>query len=47
MKAHYRRHSQAAQEIAAEYFDSGKVLDRLLEDAFRAAPAGGKEVQAG
>ena len=47
VKARYRRHSQAAQEIAAEYFDSGKVLNRLLEDAFRATPAGGKEVQAG
>jgi hypothetical protein len=31
--ADYRRHSSAARSIAAEYFDSGKVLGRLVEDA--------------
>jgi hypothetical protein len=29
----YDRHSRAARELAAEYFDSGKVLGRLLEEA--------------
>ena len=32
----YARHSSAAREIAAEYFDSNRVLDRLVEEATRA-----------
>ena len=28
----YDRHSKAAREIAEEYFDSDKVLTRLLEN---------------
>jgi hypothetical protein len=28
-------HSRAAREIAEEYFDSDKVLSRLLEQAFQ------------
>jgi len=31
----YERHSDAARAIAAEYFDSGKVLARLVEEALR------------
>jgi hypothetical protein len=27
----YPRHARAAAEIAAEYFDSGKVLRRMLD----------------
>lgn len=41
--SHHRKHSQAAQEIASGYFDAGKVLDRLLEDSFRAEPSYVKE----
>ena len=33
IEANYARHAKAAREIAAEYFDSDKVLTRLLEDA--------------
>jgi hypothetical protein len=28
----YPRHARAAREIAAEYFDSDKVLTRMLAD---------------
>ena len=31
IEANYQRHSTAARELAAEYFDSDKVLRRLLE----------------
>jgi hypothetical protein len=31
IRAHYEDHSQAAREIAEEYFDSDRVLTRLLE----------------
>jgi GT2 family glycosyltransferase len=31
IEANYERHSRAAGEIAREYFDSGRVLGRLLE----------------
>jgi hypothetical protein len=31
--AHYTKHAIAARAIAEEYFDSGKVLTRLIEDA--------------
>ena len=30
--AHYGRHARAARELAAEYFDSDRVLPRLLEN---------------
>lgn len=30
----YEIHSRAALDMAKEYFDSGRVLDRLIEDAF-------------
>ncbi|NNC86879.1 MAG: glycosyltransferase family 1 protein [Akkermansiaceae bacterium] len=33
--ANYDRHCAAAREVAEAVFDSGKVLPRLLEDAFR------------
>ncbi len=36
VEADYKRHSAAALEIAKEYFDSGKVLQKLIEDAFPA-----------
>lgn len=32
INGNYERHCRAAREIAAEYFDSDKVLGRLLED---------------
>jgi hypothetical protein len=32
INADYERHSRAARAIAEEYFDSGKVLGKLLED---------------
>ena len=34
--AGHERHSRAARELAVEWFDSRKVLTRLLEDAFAA-----------
>ncbi|MFZ2445983.1 MAG: hypothetical protein WAW37_06475 [Syntrophobacteraceae bacterium] len=34
VEADYARHSAAAQGIAREYFDSGKVLTKLIEDAY-------------
>ena len=39
IQSDYDRHSRAAREIAAEYFDSRKVLADLVEQAF-AQPAG-------
>ena len=39
--ARYQRHASAAQEIAVEYFDSRKVLARLLADAAEPAPSSG------
>jgi hypothetical protein len=34
VEAHYSRHARAAREIAQQYFDSQKVLGRLIEEAF-------------
>jgi hypothetical protein len=31
----YARHARAAREIAGEYFDSDRVLARLVEEAMR------------
>jgi hypothetical protein len=31
----YPRHAKAARTLAEEYFESGRVLTRLIEDAFR------------
>lgn len=33
MEANYEQHSEAARAIAEEYFDSGRVLSRLIEEA--------------
>jgi hypothetical protein len=33
IEANYQRHAKAAQDIAEAYFDSDKVLNRLLEIA--------------
>jgi hypothetical protein len=33
VRERYGRHSEAAREIAAEWFDSDKVLSRLLAEA--------------
>lgn len=33
VEANYRRHALAAREIAEQYFDSDRVLDRLIEEA--------------
>ncbi len=33
VSARYRRHTRAARALAAEYFDSDRVLARLIEDA--------------
>jgi hypothetical protein len=35
----YQRQCRAAREIAAEYFDSSKVLNSLLERAFSTSDA--------
>jgi hypothetical protein len=34
VECHYERHARAARNIAEEYFDSKKILERLLEDTF-------------
>jgi hypothetical protein len=34
VQASYARHATGAREIAAEYFDSNKILSRLLDEAF-------------
>ena len=36
--AHYEHHARAAREIAVEYFDAGRVLAPLLEQALAATP---------
>jgi hypothetical protein len=33
VSAHYQRHSRAARGIAEEYFDSDRVLSRLVDEA--------------
>jgi hypothetical protein len=33
IEAHYERHARAARALAVEYFDAGKVLTRLIDDA--------------
>lgn len=40
VEADHARHSTAARAIAEEYFDSDKVLTRLLEDALTVRPVG-------
>jgi hypothetical protein len=40
----YQRHSRAAHSIAGEYFDSRKVLGRLVEEAMTAVPFQLREV---
>jgi hypothetical protein len=37
VRADYERHARAAREIAGEYFDSDKVLARLVEEAMHGA----------
>lgn len=37
VEANYPRHARAARAIAEEYFDSDKVLTRLLDEAFTAS----------
>ena len=39
----YNRHAAAARELAREFFDSDKVVGRLLSDAGIASPATGSE----
>jgi hypothetical protein len=36
VEANYARHAQAARDIAESYFDSDKVLARLIDDALGA-----------
>ena len=36
----YARHARAARALAEEYFDSNKVLTRLIEEALTAEPSG-------
>jgi hypothetical protein len=38
VESDYERHCKAAREIAEEYFDSRKVLTKLLDDAFATQP---------
>lgn len=35
VESHYARHAKAAREVAEEYFDSNKVLTRLIEESFQ------------
>jgi hypothetical protein len=37
VEGNYARHAKVARSIAAEYFDSHKVLSRLIEEAFQCA----------
>jgi hypothetical protein len=39
VEANYERHSRAARSIAEEWFDSDKVLSRLIDQALDATPA--------
>lgn len=39
----YEKHARAAHEVAVEYFDSRKVLPRMIEDAFAARGTAGAE----
>ena len=39
----YEKHARAAHEVAVEYFDSRKVLPRMLQDAFAAPATAGAE----
>ena len=39
VQSNYSRHSTAALAIASEYFDSDKVLTRLVEDSMNSKPA--------
>ena len=39
----YEQHSKTARAIAEEYFDSGKVLTRLIDDALSSEPNSGSE----
>ena len=36
METNYRRHAEAARAIAEAYFDSDKVLTRLIDEAMGA-----------
>jgi hypothetical protein len=38
VEGNYARQAQAARALAAEYFDSARVLTRLIEEAFQGAP---------
>ena len=40
IESDYRRHSIAARRIAEEYFDSSRVLERLIETASRCSKLG-------
>lgn len=35
VEGHYTQHAKAAWEIAEEYFDSNKVLSRLIEESLK------------
>ena len=35
VEGHYTKHAKAARELAEEYFDSNKVLTRLIEESFQ------------
>src|SRR5262249_10260822 len=38
VEGNYARQAQAARALAEEYFDSARVLTRLIEEAFQGAP---------
>jgi hypothetical protein len=42
IEADYARHSEAARAVAVEYFDSGKVLARFIDDAMASDSTGRK-----
>lgn len=39
VESDYERHCRAAEDVAREYFDSGSVLTRLLDEAMNPGPA--------
>jgi hypothetical protein len=38
IETNYAHHCEAARNVAEEYFDSRKVLPKLLDSIFQAAP---------
>ena len=43
VQSNHARHAKAARALAEEYFDAGRVLTRLVEEAFSGEPRPGTE----